>query len=472
MPASAPGAAAPASPLLEPPILTPPATQKAAWTALVLWAAAIALAALAPAWAPTFQGTAYVIGHFGALAALWAIWRARPDPRVVLIGACLAAVLLIPAPAFTSHDVERYLWDGAVARVGADPWRVHPDASDIKPLRAIWPTPAEHGLFPSLYPPAAMALFAFCAGFGPVGGFFAWKTMIAGAVIASVLIMRSVIADVARDKGAQGRWLALAALNPLVVLETGVGGHLDAFVMLSITVALLAWRRGWPGLAGAALGLGATIKLLPIVLLGPLFLVSGLRRGLVMATISAWTILLIYGLTFALGFQPIGSLPNFFEKWRGGAPLFAVVSHVAPAHFVGLVQAGLGVFLLGIAALIARIRPVAAMILALAAPLLISPIGFAWYALALAPLAALPLHIGPASTDRQAGLPSAALWSWMGLAPFSYEVLDRFNAAGHWAPADWPIIVLGSGLALGFSLDVARLVSRRKSACAKNARAA
>jgi hypothetical protein len=81
-------------------------------------------------------------------------------------------------------------------------------------------------------------------------------------------------------------------------------------------------------------------------------------------------------------------------------------------------------------------------VLALAAPLIASPVVFPWYLLPVVPAVALA--------------PSAAAVGWLTALPLTYEVNDRAVATGEWTPATWPLVAIGLAVAVGAAIDVAR----------------
>lgn len=154
----------------------------------------------------------------------------------------------------------------------------------------------------------------------------------------------------------------------------------------------------------------------------------------------------VYGLAFAGGWRPIGSLPVFFEKWRNGSPLFTLLEAYLPSAGLLAVLGALAV-VAGVAILIvARKRPVIGAQIALATPLILSPVAFPWYLSALVPLSAVA--------------PSATVLIWLSTSPLIYEVRDRFVSEGVWMPALWPLMIIGAGWVLGAGIDALRQLSR------------
>ncbi|MGF1606592.1 MAG: glycosyltransferase 87 family protein [Rhodothalassiaceae bacterium] len=382
-----------------------------------------------PLWFPEHLGSAYIMVHLGLTAAMVLAWRTGLHPHWVLIIGVAARLLLVGTEPFTTHDVARYLWDGAVLLEGLDPYRFHPDHDAVAGLRAVWPTPEEHAAYPTLYPPLALALFALAAVAGPVGGVLVFKGLLAAAGVATLWLGRDLLAR----RGALSVF-PLLALSPILLLETGVGGHVDAVCALSVMAAFWALERQRPGWAGLALGLGAAVKLMPAILIVPIAVSLRWRSGLAVLLGAAAGMAGIYSLAVGAGLVPLGALPVFFEKWRFGAPLFAAVAALWPQSApAGL--AGLGALLIALAGLVARRDRQTGCVLALSAPLLVSPVVFPWYLCVLVPLACLR--------------PGPFILLWLTVAPLSYEVLDRFVADGRWQPQIWPLAVIGAGWIIG-----------------------
>ena len=428
---------------------SPPAVSASAGWITSLACAGFLAASLAvygiAAIAPAQTGTAYIVLHGLMTAAMLAAWRwggAVHLPLILFTGLA-ARILLIPAPMLSSNDSERYLWDGAVALAGFDPYSVAPADQLVTGLRAMWATPPEHAAYPTLYPPVALSLFGLAALAGPVWGIWVWKLIASIAGIALVPLALRLLRRRRLD-----RHIALVALSPLLVLETGVGAHIDSVVALIVTAALLAFDARRPVWVGVLLGLGIGVKLLPGAVLAALVVAAGWRGGARMAGAAIATVGGVYGLAFAGGWRPIGSLPVFFEKWRNGSPLFTLLeAHLSSAGLLAML--GALAVVAGVAVLVvARKRPVIGAQIALATPLILSPVAFPWYLSALVPLSAVA--------------PSATVLIWLSTSPLIYEVRDQFVSEGVWMPALWPLIVIGAGWVMGAGIDARRELSRPK----------
>ncbi|MBD2842731.1 glycosyltransferase 87 family protein [Erythrobacter rubeus] len=335
----------------------------------------------------------------------------------------------------TSNDSERYLWDGAVALAGFDPYQTAPDHPSVAGLRGLWATPPEHAQYATLYPPAALALFAFAASFGPDLAFWVWKAILALAGITSLILMLKVLRYYDREQH-----FALLALSPLLVFETGIGAHLDAILVLGLAIMLWAQTQSRWALMGTALGVVTCVKFSPLVLLVPLLFILDRPAFIRVAGSALLVIAGVYGSALLLGYVPLGILPEFLEKWRGGSPVFFALEQILDGPGLALATGALAAGGLLVSAFLAwRGKALLACTAALATPLLVSPVVFPWYLMILVPFLALR--------------PSWTVLLWVTSVPVTYEVLDLWLGSGVWSPQPWPLAVIAIGWLIGLSLD-------------------
>lgn len=383
------------------------------------------------------RGLAYIVLHLVmSVAMAVATWAFRPAPsetRWLLTAALLARVVAATSTPYTSNDVHRYVWDGHVLLTGGDPWR----ASPAQVALTDWPRPPDNLEIASLYPPGAMLLFASAASAGPARAEGVWKLLVAMAGVLVVLVTERSLRGTP-----QVRWLPLVALSPLLVLEAGVGAHLDVLVALFVAAVMLTVRSQHFVLAGVFIGLGVLVKFTPLVLLMPLGLASGWRAAARALGAAFGVVSIGYAIPLALGLEPLGSLAKFAAVWRFGTPV-ALVDRLAgpPATYVIGAVLG-GAFLLVSARRALRRDFTSAAPWALMAPLIASPVAFPWY---LAPSAA-----------SSAGSPPGLLLAWLTLSPLTYEVIDSYRLSGRFEAATWPLVVVSAGMMLGALVDLRR----------------
>jgi len=404
----------------------------------------------------------YTIIQYSLMAALMCLaWITSPKSehlksyRLLLFCAVLARVLLVDATPYTSSDVSRYLFDGRLAYEGIDPYRVSHDAPELAPLRALWQPPSEHAAYVTLYPPLALALFSFSSSFGIDWALLVWKALLLVAGLLTVWLAALVL-----KKADKLENLALVALSPLLILETGIGLHVDALSALAVVLSLYLWQKKFMLACGVAIGVGMAIKVLPIMLLLPLFFAQKFFKNMVsIAAGSLTTILLVYGLAFMFGYHPVGSISVFFEKWRNASPLFAALDYLLTPHSLRAGLLSIAFVSAGIIALLSlRIRENSTaapdrifnyLQCSLALPLVLSPVLFPWYLMPLVPLLALR--------------PNAALLVWLLIMPLTYEVLGGFLCCQNWEPARWPTVLLGGLYSLIFANLVCSIIKYMRS---------
>jgi hypothetical protein len=208
-----------------------------------------------------------VLGLGAAWVAAGAAAARRPPARtaaVVVLGAGLVVRLaLVGVPLTTSTDAYRYLWDGRVAAAGIDPYRHAPNAPQLAHLRdaEVWPRINRPGAR-TIYPPVAQVAFRVTSAAG-LRSPAAWKALLVLVEAASL----AVLAWLVRRRGGHARDLVLYAWNPVPIIAFGLGGHLDALVVLALLLAAVAWRAGRTAACGVALGVAAGLKLYPLLLL-------------------------------------------------------------------------------------------------------------------------------------------------------------------------------------------------------------
>ena len=409
----------------------------------LLFVGASTTAYFLPAVPTTHRAAAYIALHLVLTTLMMAAWATgrvtgAGGRRWTLAAGAGARLLLVGAPAVTSLDVTRYLWDGRVTYEKLDPYRTPPDDPALAPIRAQWPAPAGDTSHPTPYPPGALALFALSASTGLTLAPIVWKLIVTITSLATLRIVAQLLAS-----GEKDHRLAFVALSPLLLLEGGVGAHLDVVVTATIAAALLFAHHRPSTSAGVALGTGALLKLVPAAAIVPM--TFGARGGGALRVLRGALIVLGlgYGLAFLAGLHPLHALIEFIARWRFGSPTFPALEQRLGEH--GAQDAAGLLLLVGLAASAWMARTghwAAGVQLALATPLLLSPVVFPWYLTVLIPGLVL--------------VPSAAVVGWATAAPLTYEVLDHVGEGGRWEPAGWPLACVTTVLVLGLTADALR----------------
>lgn len=419
-----------------------------AWTiaagALLVYAIALAPAG-SRAWPYIALHTALALVQ---LALAWALSRSVIEDQTrdrLLWASVFARVGLVLCAPFTTTDVSRYAWDGAVVLSGHDPFALAPNAAELASLRARWPLPEDHHDVVGCYPPLAEALLALCALAGPAYAIAAWKALVAAV---SSLSARSLV----RACATPSQWAAasLWLFHPLALFEGGVGAHLDVLTAACVLWAILAMERDEHDRAALWLGVAVSLKITPLILCAVLLARarSRVRWALLCAVIPAVTI----GVPWAMGAAFPGSLPLVARHWSFGAPLWTALYSRWPTSDAmirpTLALAG------ALWALAQWLRPRASHAEvardALLGYALTNPTMYPWYLL-------------PAlACASRAGLRGGAIaWALATVTPFTYEVIDAYALHRAWNPARWPLVA--TAIAPLAAYTVAWIWSRRSA---------
>jgi len=234
---------------------------------------------------------------------------------LVLGFACLFRLTFLTAPPALGNDLYRYLWDGRVTLSGGNPFleppaaraAASPDDPDIARI--------EHAEIPTIYPPAAQALFA--AGAVLQAGVRGIKVLVVGADLLVIVALWALL----RARGEPPVLSLIYAWNPLAVTETAWSGHLEPAAILFVLLAAGAIIQKRDGRATLALTIGALVKLFPLVLMAPL-----------LRSIRARTLLLV-PILFAAAYWPfraagprlLAGLRAFADRWLANESLFALI---------------------------------------------------------------------------------------------------------------------------------------------------
>ena len=308
-----------------------------------------------------YIGCALAAGLFYA-AAVWLVrgrtWSASVLPAVVALGLA-ARLLVLFTPPLLSTDLYRYVWDGRVQAAGINPYRFIPADPALAPLRdegrgatAIFPNINRADTAPTIYPPAAQALFALIGRTAPS----IWG--VKAAMLGFDLVAMAACLLLLRAAGRPDAQVLVWAWNPLVIWEFAGGGHIDAAGLAASAVAMLAAAYGRRGWAGAVLGLAVLFKLLPAALFPALW-----RRWDWRVPVAAAAVILAgYAAYASAGWRVFGYLPGYAtEEGLGGSGFLLVrllQGMVPQSRLVGMAYAGLGLVLLaGLAAFVALRTP-------------------------------------------------------------------------------------------------------------------
>ncbi|MEO6997778.1 MAG: glycosyltransferase 87 family protein [Terracoccus sp.] len=307
--------------------------------------------------------------RFGQLVlGLWVVclvttwWMRRHEfswRKPVLVVMAVAALVQLPGILLdprSSSDAYRYVWDGRVQLSGTSPYRYAPLDDRLARLRdpvlfpglgprdrsgfTTAPLPTDRSALlalarddprtrinrprvPTIYPPVAQAWFTVVAAVTP------WSLGTRGLQVGSAAIavlLAGALALWRRRRGEDPLGALWWACCPTVMIEAGNGGHVD-IVAAALVVAGLwifttaAGRRVAVVGGGLLLGLAASVKLTPLVMLPAMAPLRGTgvldraRRALPAPAVAVATLAVSYlPHVFVAGALVLGYLPGYLAE--------------------------------------------------------------------------------------------------------------------------------------------------------------
>lgn len=292
-----------------------------------------------------FHAVAFAVFGLASWLALKRLPGSRVALALILLGAIGFRAALVFSPPLLENSINRYIWDGVVTSMGINPFRYSPreimEARDAT-KRAMYPEPQRTELlhlsiasrdefntayhfkyvtYPELrtiYPPLAQLYFG-TAMVVKQGSQDTLKLFNAIVDLAALALVLALLLRMGHDPNA----CIVYAWSPIVVKEFTNSGHVDVLAGFFTLAALLYVIGKRPALAGAAIAMGALVKVYPLVL-GVVFWKRLGRVGLV---VLAGVVLI--GLTpqateTDLRYQGFAA---YARHWEANSSLVSLVSH-------------------------------------------------------------------------------------------------------------------------------------------------
>ena len=355
------------------------------------------------------------IVYFVILYALEHLPDRRATLWVILLGAVLFRLTLLPLVPSLSSDPYRYHWDGQIQLAGYNPYLVKPDTLALGARE----TPLGHPLsahdMPNIYPPLAELVFRAAARFLP--GNVAFKLPFFLADLLTVFLLAICL----RSSPKRNFRLAIYAWNPLVVVEFAGTGHSDSLALAALVAALLIIRSR-SMLSTILLAVAALLKVFPVLLFP-----AWLRRAGWPRSGRSWAAAFASAVLAGLCFWPYRSawaqIPSTLAYFsahfqNNNASLFSVLrAFSGSADWASGIGVGL-VVALALWTAARRLEPARAAYLIIGAVLMLSPNAYSWYFTWIIPF--LCFFPNPA-------------WLLLTILQFlSYHTLIRYGILGDW----------------------------------------
>jgi hypothetical protein len=194
-------------------------------------------------------------------------WRFT-EVGVILLGALLFRLWLLPLPPNLSHDSWRYVWDARVTLYGYSPYEYAPGNPLLKFLRdALIYGNSRFRNVPTVYPPVAQGVYVLSYLLAP-SNLFALKAIFIGFDMLTCVSLVLLLLQRGRDP----RLVLLYAWCPLPIVEFAIEGHVDVLTATFIVLTLLFVPKRnesvwWRILLGVLIACATLTKIYPILLL-------------------------------------------------------------------------------------------------------------------------------------------------------------------------------------------------------------
>jgi hypothetical protein len=256
---------------------------------------------------------AYVLAARLVLGAR--VQDARLTLMVVAVSA-LAHASVIPARPDLSTDIHRYAWEGRVVLHGGNPFLTPPDDSTLAALRDADYGQVAYQKMPAIYPPLAQGAFALAqlVHTGP----FTLKILFSLFNLGTTLVLFRLL----RRRGVSETHALLFAWNPLVIVEAGLSGHVDAMAAFFLLLGLALWESGRRVWSGVALGGSALVKYLALASVAWL----ARRRHYAVAAVVLLVLVAGYIPFWSAGAKLFASLRLYTATWYFNGPPFFMLS--------------------------------------------------------------------------------------------------------------------------------------------------
>lgn len=269
----------------------------------------------------------------------WVVKQSFGVKEILVLSALFRLVLLFSTPNL-SDDYYRFYWDGMVSNSGVNPYEYTPTqfldkyvAEENVEVHKVYSRLNSQDYY-SVYPPVNQLFFRsaeFLAQGNLNGTVFILKIFI---LVIDMGLIALLFLFLKKLRLAQSMAM-LYALNPLVVLELTGNLHFEGVMMFFVLVSLyFVWKNNML-IAGIAMALAISTKVIPLILL-PLFLpFLGLKKSaLLYFWLAVFSALFILPMLTAQMIDNFGESVNlYFQTFEFNASIYYLAKEISYALF-------------------------------------------------------------------------------------------------------------------------------------------
>lgn len=276
--------------------------------------------------------TTPLLGIYGASFAFYILAFRQKEKwsvsQIIFTGAFLRLIIFDTTP-WLSEDVYRFLWDGKLWLNGTDPFAFIPKEAMAKQLPGTSEALYEQLNSPTyftIYPPTNQLLFTIAALLPVKGGVLLLRSFILLAEMLTLTLLPKAL----KKWNINPKVMLLYAFNPLIIIELTGNLHFEAFVVLFLVLSLSSFAQNRFINSSVFMGLAASFKLIPLVLLPSLFKSLSFKKlfayYLLTMLILAVTIVPLLNSQLLSGIQESGTL--YFKKFEFNASIYYIVREI------------------------------------------------------------------------------------------------------------------------------------------------
>ena len=265
-------------------------------------------------------------------------------PLLLILFGLIFRLTLFPASVTTSHDVNRYIWEGKILSHGYNPFTTAPRDSQLVKYRSNIYDDITYKNMETIYPPMAQATFLsayFLTGESTLGLkiiYFFFDLMIMFLLLKFLYLKEVNLNNI-----------ILYAWMPVILLEYFVNVHIDLIGIFFMILFLYLIEKDKIYLASIPFALAFLSKLYPIVLFPLIIKRAGIKR-------SAYFFLIFLLITFCFyvpfiykDFSVFTSLFTYLEKWEFNGSIYLLLKHnMLTPEYSRLLCAGLFIITVGL----------------------------------------------------------------------------------------------------------------------------
>jgi alpha-1,6-mannosyltransferase len=265
-------------------------------------------------------------------------------PLLVILFGLIFRLTLLPAANTTSHDVNRYLWEGKILSHGYNPFITAPQDTQLIKYRTKLYDDITYKNMATIYPPLAQMTFIsayLLNGESNIGLklIYLFLDLIIMFLLLKLLYLKKV--DLNN--------IILYAWMPLILMEFFVNVHIDLVAILFMLLFLYFMEKDKIYSAAVFFSLAFLSKIYPVILFPLVLKKAGLKRSIYFFLIFLVIAICSYIPFIYKDYSVFTSLFTYLGKWEFNGSVYLLLKHnYLNPEYSKLVCAGLFILSVGV----------------------------------------------------------------------------------------------------------------------------